>query len=84
MRRRLGCPAACCAWVRRRRFTTKKSANISLLVPLMHDRLPGNPARPDDIASSPDGPGPQAAATSSSRNPSDAERGPAAARRCLR
>jgi hypothetical protein len=21
MRRRLGCPAACCAWVRRRRFT---------------------------------------------------------------
>jgi hypothetical protein len=30
MRRRLGCPAACCAWVRRRRFTSGSFVFFSL------------------------------------------------------
>jgi len=41
MRRRLGCPAACCAWVRRRRFTNQSIyfLGISTITDLILDLI---------------------------------------------
>lgn len=46
-----------------------------------HERLSGNPARPDDHAANPDCPAPHVEDTNSNRDTSGAVRYPAAARR---
>ncbi|MFZ2470725.1 MAG: hypothetical protein WAW52_02160 [Methanothrix sp.] len=58
-----------------RYFAASRETVISARLVPQHERLPGNPSRPCDIAPSPDGPGPQAA-TSSSRNPCGAKARP--------
>ncbi|MCK9565187.1 MAG: hypothetical protein M0Q43_03950 [Methanothrix sp.] len=58
-----------------RGFAPSREPVISARLVPQHERLPGNPSRPCDIAPSPDGPGPHAA-TNVSRDTSGAKHGP--------
>jgi hypothetical protein len=63
-----------------------KPGKVAQFAGMLHPDLrpDRHPVRPDDIGRKPGRPGPRMAATSCSRDPSGAERGPAAARRCCR